>query len=115
MLWYFIVVFLAVIVEGFAGFGSTMLALPALALFMDVRDGVALLGANALVSAGILAFSQRKMIDRREFLKITLLILPFIPLGVWALGALSRYQNALKLVLGGVIALVGAYYCYYAF
>ncbi|MEN6469940.1 MAG: sulfite exporter TauE/SafE family protein [Clostridiaceae bacterium] len=115
MLWYWIIAFLSVIVEGFAGFGSTMLALPFLALFMDVREGVALLGVNALVTSAVLTFTQRKRINFKEFFKIVFLIVPFVPVGVFALGALSRYQGALKLVLGGVIGLVGAYDCYYVF
>lgn len=115
MFWYYIIIFLSVIVEGFAGFGSTMLALPFLALFMDVREGVALLGANAIVTSAVLAFTQRKRINFKEFFKIALLIVPFVPVGVFALGVLGRYQNALKLVLGSVIGLVGAYDCYYVF
>ncbi len=115
MLWYYIIVFLTVIVEGFAGFGSTVLALPFLALFMDVHEGVALLGANAIVTAAVLSFTQLKKINRKEFFKISLLVAPFLPVGVWALGALERYQGALRLMIGGMMVLVGLYYSYINF
>ncbi|HWS30013.1 MAG TPA: sulfite exporter TauE/SafE family protein [Clostridia bacterium] len=115
MLWYFVVSFLSEIIEGFAGFGSTAVALPFLALKMDVGESVALLGVNAFVVAIVLTCTQFKKINWKEFLKITLLVVPLLPLGVLAFGALSRYGNALKLVLGCVITLVGIYYCYFAF
>ena len=115
MLWYFVVSFLSEIIEGFAGFGSTAVALPFLSLFMDVGESVALLGVNAFVVAIVLTATQFKKINWKEFLKITLLVVPLLPLGVLAFGALSRYQSALKIALGLVITLVGLNYCYFGF
>ncbi len=115
MLWYFVVSFLSEIIEGFAGFGSTAVALPFLALFMDVGESIALLGVNALVVAALLTATQFKKVNWKEVLKITLLVVPLLPVGVLAFGALSRYQSALKIALGLVITLVGLYYCYFGF
>jgi len=115
MRWYFVVFFLSEIVEGFAGFGSTAIALPFLAIAMDVGESIAILGANAFVVSIVLTFTQLKKVNWKEFIKITLLVVPLLPLGILAFGALSRYQTSLKLVLGCVIMLVGTYYCYFAF
>lgn len=115
MLWYFVISFISEIIEGFAGFGSTAIALPFLVLVMDVGQSVALLGVNAFVIAAFLAFTQRKKINWKIFLRIALLVVPILPVGILAFGALSRYEPALKLTLGAIITLVGLYYCYFGF
>ena len=115
MIWYYILAFFAQTIEGFAGFGSTAMALPFLAIAIGTSGAVALLSLNSLLSGGIIFLANLKHVNRKEYLKITLCVLPFIPLGILLYAALARYEAALKLILGVTIIFAGARGAWYSF
>lgn len=108
MIWYYILTFFAQSIEGFAGFGSTAMALPFLAAVLGTADAVALLSLNSLVSAAVIFSFNVKKINWREYAKIMLPLLPFLPLGTLLYGALAQYEPVLKLMLGLTIVYAGA-------
>jgi len=108
VIWYYILTFFAQTIEGLAGFGSTVMAIPFLSMAIGTAGAVALLAVNSFVSGGIIFFSHIKDVNWKEYVKVTLCVLPFIPLGIILYGALSPYEAALKLILGATIIFVGA-------
>ncbi|HOG00216.1 MAG TPA: sulfite exporter TauE/SafE family protein [Clostridia bacterium] len=115
MIWYYILTFFAQTIEGFAGFGSTAMALPFLAIAIGTSEAVALLSLNSLVSGGAICLMNLKQVNRREYLKITLCVLPFIPAGILLYSTLARYEAVLKLILGLTVVFAGARGAWYAF
>jgi len=115
MIWYYILTFFAQTIEGFAGFGSTAMALPLLAIAIGTTQAVALLALNSLVSGGAICLSHLRQVNRKEYLKITLCVLPFIPVGILVYSALAQYEMALKLILGLTIVFAGARGAYHYF
>jgi uncharacterized membrane protein YfcA len=113
MIWYYILAFFAHIIEGFAGFGSTAIALPFLAIAIGTSSAVGLLALNSLCSGGIIFATNFRQVNKKEYLKITLSVLPFIPVGILLYSALSQYEAMLKLILSATIvfaSLRGAWY-----
>lgn len=108
MIWYYILTFFAQTIEGLAGFGSTVMAIPFLSMAIGTSAAVALLAINSFVSGGIIFFTHIKDVNWKEYAKVTLCVLPFIPVGILLYGALSPYEAALKLILGATVIFVGA-------
>ncbi len=115
MIWYYVLAFVAQVIEGFAGFGSTAVALPFLAIALGTASAVALLSLNSLTSGGVIFFTSLKEVNWKEYLKITLCVLPFIPAGILIYAALAKYEAALKLILGVTIVFAGARGTWYSF
>lgn len=97
---FLIVVFLTNIIQCITGFAGTVLAMPA--SIMLVGYGVAkpvlnVLGAAA--SVGVVA-TNRKSVNKKEFLKITLIMLSGIVVGVFISDHFSQYASILYRVLG---------------
>lgn len=115
MIWYYILALFAQIIEGFAGFGSTAMALPFLSIALGTSAAVALLSLNSLVSGSVIFLTSLKQVNWKEYLKVTLCVVPFLPLGVLIYSALARYEAALKLILGITIAAAGARGAWYSF
>ena len=115
MIWYYILTLAAQAIEGFAGFGSTAMALPFLASALGTTDAVALLSLNSLVSAAVIFSINVKKVNWREYAKIILPLLPFLPLGTLLFGALAQYEPILKLILGLTIVYAGARGAWYSF
>lgn len=115
MIWYYILTFFAQAIEGFAGFGSTAMALPFLAIAIGTSGAVALLALNSLTSGCAIFLSNIRHVNRKEYLKITLSVLPFIPLGILLYSALAQYEAVLKLILGATIVFAGARGTWYYF
>lgn len=113
MIFYYIISVISLAIEGFSGFGSTAVAMPFLSLVIGTSASVALLTLNSVVTEAIIVAREYKKINRREYLIITLCILPLIPVAVFLYSALARFDMALKIILGAAVALTGGWYVFW--
>ncbi|HWQ58796.1 MAG TPA: sulfite exporter TauE/SafE family protein, partial [Clostridia bacterium] len=113
--WYYILAFFAQIIDGFAGFGSTTIAVPFLAIAIGTSSAVALLAVNSLVSGAIVFFTHIRSVNWKEYAKIALITIPLLPVGILAYSAISKYEAALKLILGAIVIYAGARGTWYGF
>ncbi|PKN35549.1 MAG: sulfite exporter TauE/SafE family protein [Deltaproteobacteria bacterium HGW-Deltaproteobacteria-19] len=83
--WILLIAFFAGLVQGFTGFGSVLLSLPLIMLWLDVRTAVPVTSLfGALLTVG-LTIPLRRYLDWRKVLPLLLGSLPGIPLGVMLL------------------------------
>lgn len=61
-----IVFLLAGFIQGMTGFGSALVAIPLLSLFLDIKSAVPLCMLNSLVITSFLALKMRKHLDRKK-------------------------------------------------
>ena len=95
------VVFLAAFIQGVTGFGSGLVAMALVPLFMELRDAVPVVALLGLAVNGVIMLQLRQHIDRRKVLPMVLGALAGVPVGVYALKTLD--PQILKLVLGLIL------------
>ncbi len=95
------IISLAGLVQGLTGFGSVLVALPLLSLFIDIRTVIPLATLFALVISLNLSISLWPHIRWKRTLILLAFTAPGIPLGIWML----KYGNVswLQIVLGMVL------------
>jgi uncharacterized protein len=96
-----LVTFLAGLTQGFSGFGSVLLSLPLLALFLDIKTAIPLM---ALAGVPLTAFLLIPLWRHLEWQKVMPLLVGSafgVPLGVYLLGTLdaSMIMTALGIIL----------------
>ncbi len=69
-------------VQGMTGFGSALIALPLLSLFLDIKVAVPLCILNSLVITTTMALQLRKHFERKKILPLCLAAIPGVILGV---------------------------------
>ena len=102
-----VVVFLAGLLQGFTGFGSVLLALPLLALFLDVKTAVPLMAMAGLLLNAFLVIPLRRHLAWKKIRPLLAGSIPGVPCGVYLLRALDG--RAIMLLLGAVLLLYGLY------
>lgn len=80
-----VIVFFSGFIQGLSGFGSIMLSLPLLALFIDVKVVIPLVGIFGLVIPILLLIKLWKHLDWKKIYPLFLGALPGIPVGVFFL------------------------------
>ncbi len=101
------IVFLASLVRATIGFGDALLAMPLLALVVDIKIATPLMGLVAVGLATSMLVREWRNVDFSSTLKLTLTSFAGIPLGLFLLkSAPSQY---VKWVLGIILILFGAY------
>lgn len=105
---FFIVLFIMHILESIAGFGSTSIGIPILALALGTETSVALLSASGLILCLVVAATQNKKIQKRELLIILAAVIPILPVGYLLFAKLRLVEWALRLIMGSVVTLVAA-------
>ncbi len=104
-----IVIFLvAGFIQGLSGFGSALLAMPLLTMFIDLKIAVPLCILNSLLITAYLSLKLRDHIEREKILPLLAGSLPGIFIGVTFLK--NAESNILKLLLGLLIVI----YCFYS-
>jgi len=98
---------LAGFVQGMTGFGSVLVALPLLSLFLDVKVAIPLCSLNSVVITTFLALRLRKDLDWRKILPLCLAAIPGMVVGVTLLKKVS--SQSLSMALG---VLLVTYSCY---
>jgi uncharacterized membrane protein YfcA len=97
------IVFAAGIIQGLSGFGVVLVALPLMALVVDIKIAIPLVLMLGMVVNIILLIQLARHIEIRECLRMTAMSLPGIPLGVYTLKTVGT--RPLELMVGVVLLL----------
>ena len=102
-----IIFFAAGFIQGLSGFGSALVAMPLLTLFIGVKTAVPLCSLNGVIITSYLTLHLRSHIDKEKILPLITGSLPGIYIGV------SFLKNAesflIELLLGALIVCYGGY------
>jgi uncharacterized protein len=101
------IVFLASLVRATIGFGDALLAMPLLALVVDIKIATPLMGLAAVGLATTMLIREWRNVDFSSTLKLTLTSFAGIPLGLFLLK--SAPTDVVKGILGIILILFGAY------
>jgi uncharacterized protein len=102
-----LVSFLAGLIQGFSGFGSVLLSLPLLALFMDVKIAVPLMALSAMALTVYLIVSLWRHLAWEKIVPLLIGSLFGIPAGVFVL---KELKASLLLILLGIILVAYSLY-----
>ncbi len=96
------VVFVSTLVHAVFGFGSALVAMPILAMFMGLSFATPFVALMCSVINLILAVHYRKEVYWRPVIQMVLGSLMGIPMGIWLLKGLN--EDSLRFILGLIIA-----------
>ncbi|MFI3168078.1 MAG: sulfite exporter TauE/SafE family protein [Bacillota bacterium] len=102
-----VIIFLCFTIQGITGFGASILAVPFLAVFMDLKDVVVIVSLVSMEIAVLMTLISFRQVNVKEFLKITTCVLLGLPFGVYLINALSN--SYLETILAVVIFVLGIY------
>ncbi len=106
LLW--LIAFLAGFIQGLSGFGSVLVALPLLALFLDFKIVVPLVNLWSLAINTLLLIQLRRHLNFKNSVPLFLAALPGIPLGVYILRHVPVW--VLEMSLGGTLLVFSWYF-----
>lgn len=101
---------LAGLIQGLSGFGSALLAMPLLALFIDVKTAVPLCVLHGLLISIYLSIQLKDYIDWKEVFPLAAGSMPGIYMGVTFL--INVNSDIVKLLLGLLLVLYSAFTLY---
>jgi len=102
------IIFLAAgLIQGLSGFGSALVAMPLLTLFIDVKTAVPLCILHSVLMTSYLSFKLRDHMDKRKILPLLAGSLPGIYMGVTFLKNVDA--DLIKFLLGLLIASYSLY------
>ena len=96
-----LVYLLAGFTQGYTGFGSALIAIPLLTLFLDLKTAVPVSVLSGLAITLVLALALRRELERQKLMPLILGALPGVALGVFLLQELS--SDLLRILLGGLL------------
>jgi uncharacterized protein len=96
-----LITFLAGFTQGLSGFGSILLALPLLTIFLDIKTVIPLVALHGLFTTVILFIELRRHLDWNKVLPLFLGSIPGIPLGVFFLKNMNT--DAIQLTMGLIL------------
>ena len=96
-----LITFLAGFTQGLSGFGSILLALPLLTIFLDVKEVIPLVALQGLFATVILLIELRKHLDWKRVLPLFVGSIPGIPLGVFFLKNMNT--DTIQLTMGLIL------------
>ena len=99
--------FLAGFTQGLSGFGSILLSLPLLAIFLDIKTVIPLVALIAFCITIILFIQLWKHLDWKKIYPLFLGALPGIPLGVFFLKKLDK--DLIQWILGIILITYSLY------
>jgi len=99
--------FLAGLVQGMSGFGSALIAMPLLTLFIDVKIAVPLCMLHSVLMTSYLSLSLKDHMEKKKILPLLIGSLPGIYFGVTLLKNVE--SDLIKLLLGILIISYSAY------
>ena len=99
--WVCTIIFLASFLHGLAGFGSALLALPLLALFLDIKLVIPLVALVACSLNLILLVQLRHHFEKEKLYPLIIGALPGIAIGAFVLKRV--HANIIQIVLGAVL------------
>ena len=89
---------LAGFIQGLSGFGSALLAMPLLTIFIDVKIAVPLCILNSLLMTSYLVFELKDYMERKKIFPLLLGSIPGIYIGVNFL--INAEPYLIKILLG---------------
>lgn len=101
------VIFFAGFTQGLSGFGSILLAIPLLAMFLDIKTVIPLTALMGLTMTTVLLIQLWKHVPWRKIVPFLIGTLPGIPLGVLFLKKMDK--DMVQLVLGSLLMAYSAY------
>lgn len=96
-----IITFLAGFTQGLSGFGSILLALPLLTLFIDIKTVIPLVALHGLFMTVILLIQLWRHLEWRKVLPIVAGSIPGVPLGVFFLKNMNT--DIIQLTMGIIL------------
>ena len=102
-----IIFFVAGFIQGLSGFGSALLAMPLLTIFIDVKVAVPLCILNSFLITSYLSFKLKDYMEIKKILPLVAGSLPGIYLGIAFLKSMDA--DLIKILLGLMIVS----YCFY--
>jgi uncharacterized membrane protein YfcA len=101
------IVFVAALTRSTFGFGDALIAMPLLALFIDIKIATPLMALIAFFIAISILIKNRDKVEFNSVWRLILASLVGIPIGLWYLDDLN--ENIIKLILGIIILLFAGY------
>jgi uncharacterized membrane protein YfcA len=92
------IICMAAMLQGFCGFGFSLLALPLLCLFAEAQWAVPVIAVSSLVLNTMVLCTSWRNLKLKGFLPLALAGMAFTPVGAWMLGALP--DTTVKVIIG---------------
>jgi uncharacterized membrane protein YfcA len=102
-----VIFFLAGLVQGVSGFGSALIAMPLLTLFIDVKTAVPLCILHSVLMTSYLSLTMKDHLEKKKILPLLMGSLPGIYFGVTFLKNVD--SDVIKLLLGILIIAYSTY------
>ena len=102
-----VIAFLAGFTQGLSGFGSVLLSLPLLALFIDIKNVIPLVALFAIVLTTILLFQMWKYVEWKKVYPLLIGSICGIPVGVFFLKKMDK--SILQLIIGVILVFFSSY------
>jgi uncharacterized protein len=102
-----LIIFISAAVRGAFGFGDALIAMPLLALVIDIKIASPIVALMGLASCVILIVANKQKIALKPILPLIIFSAIGIPLGVWFLKESS--ETLVKIVLGATLLIFSAY------
>ena len=93
-----VLIFVAAVLQGFCGFGFSLLSLPLICLFAPARWAVPVIAVSSIVLNVMVLISSRGKLKLKGFLPLALAGMAFTPLGALMLGAFS--DTIVRVIIG---------------
>ncbi len=98
---------LAGFIQGMTGFGSALVAIPLLTLFLDIKSAVPLCMLNSLVITTFLSLKMRQHLDRKKITPLCLAAVPGIIVGSTLLKHVS--STVIRISMGILLIVYSLY------
>jgi uncharacterized protein len=102
-----VVAFLAGFIQGLSGFGSVLLSLPLMVLFLDIREAIALVNLMGVILTVVLIVQLRAHWEWGKIIPLLVGALPGIPVGVYLLKRMDPVH--VQVILGMVLVAYAIY------
>ncbi len=98
-----LVIFFSALIRSTFGFGDAMIAMPLLALFMDLDIATPLLGLCAITYSSLILYKEWRRVKIKDVIVLIITAFIGIPIGIYFLK--GNYDSILKIILGSIIVL----------
>jgi len=102
-----VIMLLAGFIQGFSGFGSVLLSLPLLALFLDVKTAIPLVALMGVILTVFLLIPLWKDLEWPRIWPLLIGALPGVPIGIFLLKSLN--SRFLPTFLGLILVCYSSY------
>lgn len=106
-LWIALTLFFAGFTQGLSGFGSALLALPLLSIFLDLKTVIPLIALAGVSMSLILFVYLRRHLEPKRIYSLLMGAIPGVPIGVFLLKRLD--EGIIQWIVGGILILYASY------